>query len=133
LIERLGDDGGGELLTVIRRKATANLNILVSSVWSLIVAVACAFFAFLIWREPPMLRTLQEIAPGFRACLIGGLVAGALGFAANDSGVAIPAVMLSVALPYVTYLAVAPPPPARRAAFDPPAAAAPSRSSHRGH
>jgi hypothetical protein len=44
--------------------------------------------------------------PGLRACLVGGTVVGVLGFALNDSGVAVPAMLLGVLLPHVTYLAV---------------------------
>jgi hypothetical protein len=120
LIERVHAGGTGELLTVIHRKAQTNLHMLVSSIWSLMIPFAVVFFAFVTWRQPPMLRALQQRAPGFRACLIGGLVAGALGFAANDSGVAIPAMMLGVVLPYVTYLALVlsgPEPPVTRAAL----------------
>ena len=42
--------------------------------------------------------------PGVRACLLGSLVVGILGFALNDSGVAIPAMMFGMVLPWVTWL-----------------------------
>jgi hypothetical protein len=107
LIERVHDGGGGELLTVVQRKAGANLHMVLSSAWSLIIPLAMACLTLLTWRQPPLLRALQQQAPGFRACAVGGIFAGALGFAANDSGVAVLAMMLGVALPYVTYLAMA--------------------------
>jgi hypothetical protein len=109
LVARLGgDDGSGGFATVLQRKAQTNFSILVSSVWTLIIPVAIAFLAFLTWRQPRLLRQLQETVPGLRAALVGGLVAGLLGFALNDSGVAVPAMMLAVVLPYVSWLAVRP-------------------------
>ena len=58
------------------------------------------FLTFLTWRSQGLLQHLQERVPGLRAFLVGGLVAAALGLAVNDSGVAIPAMMFGVALPY---------------------------------
>ncbi|MCU1381281.1 MAG: hypothetical protein JWN29_4264, partial [Acidimicrobiales bacterium] len=101
----LNADGGG-LATVLARKLNANITILTSSIWTWIIPVAIAFFGFLVWRRTGLLRALEERLPGLRACLIGALVAGFLGFALNDSGVAVPAMMLAVVLPYVTYLVV---------------------------
>lgn len=96
-------DGQG-VLTVLNRKINANVSILTSSVWTLIIPVAVAFLAFLVWRRQGFLQELQERVPGLRACLVGALVVGAIGFALNDSGVAVPAMMLAVLLPYVTFL-----------------------------
>jgi hypothetical protein len=100
------DADGGGLATVLARKLNANISILTSSIWTWIIPVAIAFFGFLVWRRTGLLRALEERLPGLRACLVGALVAGFLGFALNDSGVAVPAMMLAVVLPYVTYLVV---------------------------
>ncbi len=88
----------------IQRKLLSNLHILTSSVWTLIIPVALAFLLFLALRPPGLLQAIQRKVPGLRACLLGGLLAGLLGFAVNDSGVAVPAMMLAVLLPYLTYL-----------------------------
>lgn len=101
----LDADSGG-LATVLARKLNANISILTSSIWTWIIPVAILFFGFLVWRRTGLLRALEERLPGLRACLVGALVAGFLGFALNDSGVAVPAMMLAVVLPYVTYLVV---------------------------
>jgi hypothetical protein len=106
LAASLLDDGGGGAVTVVQRKINANVSILTSSVWTWIIPFAVAFLAFVVWRRPGLLRGLEERFPGLRAGLVGALVAGGLGFALNDSGVAIPAMMLGVVLPYVTHLAV---------------------------
>jgi hypothetical protein len=94
----------GDLGDVLHRKLLSNVHILTSSVWTLIIPVALAFLIFLALRPPNLLRSIQQRFPGLRACLVGGLLAGLLGFATNDSGVAVPAMMLAVLLPYLTYL-----------------------------
>lgn len=104
--QTLGDEGLAGLSTVIERKINANLNILLSSVWSLVIPAALAFLAFLIWRPPRFLRTLFHRIPGMRACVVGVLATGVIGGVVNDSGIAIPAVMLTLLLPHVAYLVV---------------------------
>jgi hypothetical protein len=104
--QTLGDEGVGGLATVIQRKINANLNILFSSVWSLVIPAALAFLAFLIWRPPQFLRNLFRHVPGMRACVIGVLATGAVGGLVNDSGIAIPAIMLTLLLPHVAYVIV---------------------------
>jgi hypothetical protein len=111
LVADLTGDGGGGFATIIQRKLTTNLNILFSSIWTLIIPAAFAFLAFLIWRPRGFLRDLQERVPGLRACLAGAIVVGILGFTLNDSGVAVPAMMLAVLLPYLTYLVLRTAPP----------------------
>ena len=104
--QTLGDEGISGLSTVIERKINANLNILLSSVWSLVIPAALAFLAFLIWRPPRFLRTVFHRVPGMRACVVGVLATGVIGGIVNDSGIAIPAVMLTLLLPHVAYLVV---------------------------
>lgn len=106
LAGRLLDDGASGAATVIQRKVQSNISILTSSVWTWIIPFAVIFFGFVLWRRPGLLRALEARVPGLRAGLVGALVAGGLGFALNDSGVAVPAMMLGVVLPWVTFLAV---------------------------
>jgi hypothetical protein len=106
LASRLVDDGAAGVGTVIQRKVQSNVSILTSSVWTWIIPFAVISLAFVVWRRPGLLRSLEARVPGLRAGLVGALVAGALGFALNDSGVAVPAMMLGVVLPWVTFLAV---------------------------
>ena len=103
---RVVDADGEALVTILARKVNANISILTSSIWTWIIPVAILFLSFLVWRRTRLLRTLETRVPGLRAGLVGALVAGSLGFALNDSGVAVPAMMLAVVLPYVTYLLV---------------------------
>lgn len=106
-------DGGDGVAMVIERKIGANLSLLSSSVWALAIPVALAFLVFLLRRRRAILGRLQADVPGLRACLVAAVVLAVLGGGLNDSGVAVPAMMLAVLLPYVTVLAVSPPfPPA---------------------
>ena len=94
----------GEAGVTVRRKVQANLSILTSSVWTWLVPVCLAFVTFLLLRRTGYLHRLQRRVPGVRACLLGSLIVGILGFALNDSGVAIPAMMFGIVLPWVTWL-----------------------------
>lgn len=106
-------DGGDGVAMVVERKIGANLSLLSSSVWALAIPVALAFLVFLLRRRRAILGRLQADVPGLRACLVAAVVLAVLGGGLNDSGVAVPAMMLAVLLPYVTVLAVSPPfPPA---------------------
>jgi hypothetical protein len=98
-VERIQDGDAG---LVIRRKLNANWSILTSSVWTWLVPFGLAFLAFLSLRRTGFLRRLQDGVPGVRPALAGCLVAGFLGFALNDSGVAVPAMMFGMVLPWIT-------------------------------
>jgi hypothetical protein len=102
--QTLGDQGLAGLATVLERKLAANLSILTSSVWTIVIPAAVAFLGFLIWRPPRSLRTLLGDLPGLRACLVATLITGVIAAILNDSGIAIPAVMLTLLLPYLGYL-----------------------------
>ncbi|MBL8779127.1 MAG: hypothetical protein JNK12_24600 [Acidimicrobiales bacterium] len=104
LFERIGDEGFGAFVTVIFRKLDANLSVLTSSEWILMVPVVFAFVLYLIWRAPGRLHRIQELIPQERASLYGFTVVAVLGFALNDSGIAIPGVMLGVLNASLVYL-----------------------------
>jgi hypothetical protein len=63
-----------------------------------------AFVLYLIWRAPGRLQRIQTLIPEYRASLYGFTIAAALGFAHNDSGIAIPGVMLGVLNAALVYL-----------------------------
>jgi hypothetical protein len=98
---RLVNGDAGE---TIHRKLQSNWSILTSSVWTWLVPAAVAFLAFLALRRHGYLYQLRRRLPGVHACLVGALVVAVLGFALNDSGVAIPAMMFGIILPWVTWL-----------------------------
>ncbi|MBW3641404.1 MAG: hypothetical protein KY447_00655 [Actinobacteria bacterium] len=99
--------GDGSLAMIVERKARANLEILTSSPVVLLVPVILVVCAVMLARPPAWLGRLQRRVPGLRAALVGALVLGVLGAAFNDSGAAVPAMMMGVVLPYVTVLAMA--------------------------
>jgi hypothetical protein len=105
LFERIGDDGWSAFETVVVRKIQANLSVLTSSVWTLMVPLALAVAAYLLWVAPGRLRRLRD-EPALRTALPGLGVAGVLGFALNDSGIAVPGMMLGVVGASLAYLLV---------------------------
>jgi hypothetical protein len=97
LLADIGTNGYDAFETVVLRKLDANLSVLTSSVWTLMLPVVFAFVAYLFWRAPWRLHTIQETIPQERAALAGLITAMVLGFALNDSGIAVPGMMLGVA------------------------------------
>ena len=91
----------GEAGVVVRRKLEANWHVLTSSVFALLVPALVVGFAVLVSRRRGLVAVAQARQPGLRPCLLGAVVAGALGFAANDSGVAIPTMMIAMVVPWL--------------------------------
>ena len=100
----------GELLAVISRKLGNNLDILFSSVLGLLVPFAVLFLALVLMRPrgrtTSVLRQAYQRAPLLRPALSAWLVAMVVGFAVNDSGIAIPAVGIMLTLPLLISLSV---------------------------
>jgi hypothetical protein len=96
---------GGEGAQVIERKIDANLSVL-NTVWSWIIPVALAYFAYLTWRPNKTFEELIRRHKGVRVFGISALVLGVLSMLLNDSGVSMPAMMLAISLAYITYLTV---------------------------
>jgi hypothetical protein len=97
LLADIGDNGFGAFETVVLRKLNANLSVLTSSVWILMLPVVFAAIAFVFWWAPWRLRTIRERIPQEPAALAGLITALVLGFALNDSGISVPGMMLGVA------------------------------------
>ena len=103
LVESIGDQGWDALETVIVRKLDANFSVIGSSVWTAMVPVALGFIVYLLWRAPGHVLVIRET---IHESLPGLAVVGFLGFALNDSGIAVPGVMLGVVNASLVYLAV---------------------------
>jgi hypothetical protein len=103
LVEAVADQGIGAFESVVTRKIGANLSVIVSSVWTAMVPIALGFIAYLLWRAPGLVRSIRET---IRESLPGLAVVGFLGFAFNDSGIAVPGVMLGVINASLVYLTV---------------------------
>jgi hypothetical protein len=97
LFADIGANGWEAFEIVALRKLGANLSVLTSSIWTLMVPMVFAFVAYLFWRAPWRLRRIQETIPQERAAVAGLITAMVLGFALNDSGIAVPGMMLGVA------------------------------------
>ncbi|WP_232327228.1 hypothetical protein [Herbidospora yilanensis] len=93
----------GEAGGVLARKLGAMLGTLGNWPLTLLSLVAVAFLFLVLARPRQMkvaaLSVAYEQAPELRAGLIGALTAAFVGFLINDSGIAIPAMALTVAVP----------------------------------
>ncbi|WP_425582000.1 hypothetical protein, partial [Streptosporangium fragile] len=94
----------GEAWTVIGRKFGAMIGVTVGN-WSLsLLSLVALAFLFLVLDRPsrwgaPALGRAYALAPALRAGLLGALTCALIGFLMNDSGIAIPAMALTVAVP----------------------------------
>lgn len=90
--------GGGDVFRdAILRKVRTNLRVLGSTIWTFVVPPALGLLAWLLLR--PRWQWLSRTYPKVRAGLVGGLVMAVLGYAVNDSGIVIPAMMFSYLVP----------------------------------
>ncbi|WP_068920506.1 hypothetical protein [Planobispora rosea] len=94
----------GEAWTVVARKFGAMVGITVGN-WPLtLLSLVALAFLFLVLNRPSRwgaaaLGRAYALAPALRAGLIGALTCALIGFLMNDSGIAIPAMALTVAVP----------------------------------
>ena len=103
LVQSVRDDGWGRLGVVVRRKLDANLDQLLRSVWTWTVPlmlVALIVLAHEVRRRGGLTR-LGARVPARRGALVGLAVAAVLGGVLNDSGIAVPGMMLIVLLAVV--------------------------------
>jgi len=103
-----GDGGGDGLTTTIERKINANITVLTHSIWTWTIPLALIVLARISWRRPRMIDSHLDDSPATRAVLWGGICMCVLGMAVNDSGIAIPAVMFMLFLPYVLFQVLTP-------------------------
>lgn len=120
-------DGGA--LDIIARKLAQNLSILFGSTLTLLVPIALVFVIYVLarptsWGSQALQRAFDR-APTLRPGLIALLVTLTIGFAINDSGVAIPANGATIAVPLIIAVSV-------RALEDDARRGARTRSARRG-
>jgi hypothetical protein len=120
LYEDTRDRGLGALTETIQRKATSNLRVFTSTIWTFFVPPALVAMIYLLRRPSGRWQQFAVDYPKLRGGLIGGLMLAVVGFAVNDSGIVIPAVILSFLVPMALLVhlsmeapPVAGPPPAR--------------------
>ena len=101
----------GEAGLIVRRKMQGNLELFTASVFPVLGVFAVALGALYAWRRRSDLAVVLRDRRATRAFLAGFGTVAVLGLALNDSGIAVPAVMLAVSVPWL--LAVVVPVPAR--------------------
>jgi hypothetical protein len=106
LLERMADEGLSPLSDAIARKADAAWDLALPAArrWLPLVPASLAFVAFVSFGPRAALRRLGSGMPQLGPAVAGVLVVAALGFALNDSGVAVPAMMLGVLTPTLVHL-----------------------------
>jgi hypothetical protein len=108
LISSIGDNGPDKLFSVIGRKLDQNIVTLTNSDWRPNLVIGLLFLAFLAWSHRKWLDRIMEHTPEYRATLIGFGLLAFLGYALNDSGVAIPAAMFTVLNATLAFMATSP-------------------------
>jgi len=92
-------------VTTVVRKAATNVRVLRETVWAWIVPIIAGFILYLVVWERRLSRLLP-VRSALRVGLVAALAAGLLGFALNDSGVVVTALVLVFVGPYLTLLAL---------------------------
>ena len=99
------DNGVGELVTTIARKAEANVRLLRLTPWSWVVPVIVGFLLYVLVPRHKWAELLPPRSP-LRTGVLASLAAGVLGFAVNDSGVVVVALVLVEVGPLLAILAL---------------------------
>jgi hypothetical protein len=97
--------GNGEAATTVARKAATNARVLGASIWTWMVPIAAVFALFVL----VFMGRGGELLPRGSARRIGVvavIAAGLIGFAVNDSGVVVTALVAVYLGPYITLLAL---------------------------
>jgi len=83
----------------IKRKVRTNLRVFRSTIWTFVVPPALALLAALLFFPRGRWEAVARTHPRVRAGLIAGAILAILGFAVNDSGIVIPAMMCAYLVP----------------------------------
>jgi hypothetical protein len=111
LLERIGSDGMSGLTTVVERKLAVNVRSLTESTWRYIFGPLAVAAGLMLWRGRRWGHAVSVAFPALRRALPGLAALAVLGYGANDSGIAVPAAMLAVAVPGFVYLVCTVSPP----------------------
>ena len=95
----------GEGKTIIERKILLNIEILSNSLIATLVIFITIYIIFLFLKPERFIKKMILENPAYRYIVYPGLIVGILGMLLNDSGVAIPGMMLSIAMPPLALLA----------------------------
>ncbi len=92
---QVGEDGLSRLFLVLHRKLDENFSSFTSTKLLWILPVVAALLA-VVWRAAPEIRRVYRTHAVVRHALVSLLVVAVLGYALNDSGIAIPSLMALV-------------------------------------
>jgi hypothetical protein len=99
LFEDIRAEGPEVFADVIVRKLRSNFSGFQTSVWTYLVPPVLAVIAWLVLRPRGRWRVLASNYPRLQAGLLAGFILGFVGFAVNDSGLVVPAVILAFLVP----------------------------------
>jgi len=99
-------EGFAQIAMIANRKLAVNLMILRYSTWSYFLLFALGLLIFLWFRPVGVLKGLLANHKGLSIAIPASIVGGIAGFAFNDSGILIPAIMMSYIIPTVIYLMI---------------------------
>jgi hypothetical protein len=111
LVEQIGGEGSSAFTTVVYRKLAMSVATLSSSQWRPMVPIVALFLVFLVRRRESLRSTARSRVRDQRPALLGVAVVAVLGFALNDQGIVVPAVMLGILAPALVVLVIAADPP----------------------
>lgn len=91
---------------VVGRKLETNIRVFRTTIWTYLVPPALALIALLLVRPSDRWQRVADRYPRLRAGLVGCLCVAVLGFAFNDSGIVVPAMMLAFLAPLALFMHV---------------------------
>jgi len=103
-ISLIGNGGMQEVIMIVNRKVSTNIMVLRYSTWSYFLLIVLLILAFLWFRPAGVLRRMLSNHRGISAAISASIIGSILGFAFNDSGILIPAIIMSYMIPTVIYL-----------------------------
>jgi hypothetical protein len=96
LAQQIADRGVTPLADTVARKIDANLQTWTTTEWRIALVLSVLFGVYVVWLERARLRAVLDAVPEMRPAFVGLGVLAVLGYLFNDSGVVIPAIVLSI-------------------------------------
>ncbi|MQA98964.1 MAG: hypothetical protein GEU78_01505 [Actinobacteria bacterium] len=104
LYEDVTTRGIDVFLDTVVRKVRTNLRVFTNTIWTYLVPFALLLIGWLFLRPRGRWDRLAITHPRLRAGLISALILSVIGFFVNDSGIVIPALMLSFIVPFALFI-----------------------------
>ena len=99
------DDGSATFMTTVSRKLATNIRVFTGSFWTWIVPIIAIVLLFFLVVQRGWERDIVR-GSALRAGVVAALLCGLLGFAVNDSGTVVTALVFVYLGPFVTLLAL---------------------------